>query len=231
MDYITPGIFQGSGAAKPVAITASAYPQFQATWVSALSGTAPLAVPANPAWPTPPAYITSAFMNTNVSDAIAFLIYPPVMEAYYNAGTATLASSSTLATVGTTIPLDTVQYDTYSAFSTSAHTWTAPVAGVYYVYGQVDFEGKTTSAIMAAGLTVTSANYNGGTQVTLWEGSRAAASAAVSNCATVRRRLRLNAGDTVLLAGMQDDTGASSVTLQGGASGWQSRLITVWRSA
>ena len=230
-DYITPGAYQDSGSAQSTAITTSVWPQFQVTWVAALAGTAGLAVPANPAWPVPPDYITSAFMNTNVTGAIAFLIYPPLMEACYAAGTATLASSDSLATVGTTLPLDTVVYDTYSAFDTTTYTWTAPAAGTYYTYGQMGFAGNTTSAVMAAGLTVTSANYNGGSPVTLWEGSKAAAPAAISDCATVRRRLRLNAGDTVALAGMQHDTGGNAVTLQGSGNAWVNRLITIWRSA
>jgi hypothetical protein len=167
-------------------------------------------------------------MNTNVTDAIAFLTFPPVMEATYTTGTATCPSVNSLPTVGTTVPLNDATADTWSAFSTPAHTWTAPVAGVYYCYGQAAFTGNSTSSDMAAGLTVTSANYNGGTQVTLWQGVTAM-NPGSSNVATVKRRLRLNAGDTVLLAAAQHDTAGDAATLQAGT--FASRLTIIWRSA
>jgi len=230
VDYALGGLYQSSGAAQDTwyDVAAGQYPQFGITWVSALAGTTGLAVPANPAWPVPPDYITSSFMNTNVTDAIAFLVYPPVMEATYTTGTATCASVTSLPTVGTTVPLNSATYDTWSAFSTSTHTWTAPVAGVYFCYGQSALTGVSTSESMAAGLTVTSSNYNGGTQTTLWQGVTDM-NPGSSSVATVARRLRLNAGDTVLLAAAQRDSGSNAATLQAGE--FASRLITLWRSA
>lgn len=230
VDVVYPGAYQSSGATQNtwIDVAAGQYPQFQMTWLAALSGTADLPVPANPAWPTPPSYITSAFMNTNVTGAIAFLIYPPLTEAVYDAGTATCPSVSSLPAVGTTVPLDTATYDTYSAFAAGTHAWTAPVAGVYQLYGQVALTGQGTSSSMAAGLTVTSANYNGGTQVTLWAGAQSMNTSG-PNMSVVRRRLRLNAGDKVLLACAQHDTGGNAAAMQTGQ--WASRMHSIWRAA
>jgi hypothetical protein len=229
-DVVYPGAWQSSGAAQNTWIDTAAgqYPQFQMTWLAALAGTAGLPVPANPAWPAPPDYITSAFMNTNVTDAIAFLTYPPITEATYTTGTATCPSVSTLPTVGTTVPLNSATWDTYSAFGTGTHTWTAPAAGVYALYGQAALTGQSTSSSMAAGLTVTSANYNSGTQVTLWTGAQSMNTSG-PNVSVIRRRLRLNAGDTVLLAAAQHDTGGNAATMQAGQ--WASRMHAIWRAA
>lgn len=182
--------------------------------------------------------VSAAFMNKNVRDAVNFLINPPVMEYQYNAGTATLASQSVVPSPpggpGTTIGLGTKVVDNYSAFNNTSNTWTAPAAGLYYCYGQVALQQGAggTAVSLAAGLTVTSANYNSGTAVTIWGGTQDAyAAASFVNCAIVRRRLRLNAGDTVQLAGFQNDSATAAATIQGTATNWTSRLITVWQAA
>lgn len=231
-DYICGSFNQSSGSARSLLNGSSQYPQLKCLWVAATSGTAGLIVPTNDAWPVPPSYITSAFMNKNVRDTIRFLIYPPIMEAQYNAGTATLASQTGVPSVGTTLPLATANVDNYGAFSTSTHIWTAPVAGVYYAYGQCALTMQTTGLAIGAGLTVTSANYNSGSQVTLWGGTQAPVGIANgTNCAIVRRRLRLNAGDTVALAGFNHDSGGTAATILGNSTDWTSRLIMVWRNS
>lgn len=233
-DYASLVVNQTSGAAQNTRSSAFHIPQLQLQWVCAASGIPNLAVPPLASWPAPPAYITSAFLNTNIRDTINFLVYPPVMEAYYAAGTQSLASGTGPPGTGTPVNLDTIAADTYSAFSTSTHTWTAPVAGVYWCYGQADIAMAATGVAAAAGLTVTSANYNGGATTTLWGGAQAA-SGITANCAIVRRRLRLNAGDTIKLAAFQHDSAAAAATLDyntgGGFSVSESRLITVWRGA
>ena len=178
--------------------------------------------------------VSSAFANTAIRDTIRRLKYPPTMEAYYTAGTQTLAQQNSLPAVGTTTQLDTVTVDNYSAFSTSTHTWTAPIGGVYWCYFASEQAMNGTSLSLAAGLTVTSANYNGGSQVTLWGGTQAAftGGSGSENCAIIRRRLRLNAGDTILGASFQNDSGAATTTLNydtgGGSSINASRLIIIW---
>ena len=195
--------------------------------MSALTGTEPLPVPSNPAWPTPPSYVTSAFANTNIRDAIRFLTYPPIMEYSTNAG-ASLASSASLPTTGTTVALPTQTVDNYGAFSTSTNTWTAPVAGRYFCYGCVAVVSGAHAVALAAGLTVTSANYNGGTTFTIWGGTGTANISAASG-QIVRKMLRLNAGDTIQLAAAQNDSTSASVTYATGVS--NPRLITAWQGA
>ena len=231
-DYAALVLNQTSGSSQNSHSGTNQVPQLQLWWVAASTGTAPLPVPANPAWPVPPAIVTSAFLNANVRDAVSFLIYPPFMEAYYAAGTQTLASQASPPATGTQVLLDTTRADSYGAFS--AHTWTAPVAGVYWCYFQTHQVMNATSLSLAAGLTVTSANYNGGTQVTLWGGTQAAyTSSDMGNCAIARRRLRLNAGDTIAGAAFQHDSGTATTTLgfTGGTAVSESRLITIWTGA
>ena len=227
-DYAYAAVIQSNGAssAQTISNSAGGYPNFSCRWVSALSGTHPLPVPASPAWPVPPSYITSAFGNTNIRDAIRFLIYPPIME-YTTAAGAALASSASLPATGTAVTLGAPAIvDNYGAYSGS--TWTAPVAGRYYCYGCVSVNSGANAVALAAGLTVTSANYNSGTTITLWGG---AGNPVVSNVSAqcVRKILRLNAGDTIQLAAAQNDSGAASVTYSAGVS--QPRMIIVWQGA
>jgi hypothetical protein len=184
---------------------------------------APVAVP-----------VSAAFLNKNVRDALNFLLYPPICEVYYQAGTATVPSTTALQNIGTAIPCDTKTVDNYSAYSTGTGIWTAPVAGTYYAYVQCHQSMNSTSQALAAGLIITSANYNGGAQFTWWGGTQQAlAGSAAGNCAITRRVLRLAAGDTVIPAAAQNDSGSATTTLDyvGGSSVSESRLIMVWRGA
>lgn len=124
-DYVQPVVFQTSGTLQLLHQTATSFPWFTVRWVAASSGTTGLSVPANPSWPVPPSYVTSSFMNTNVRDAIRFLIYPPIMEYVLTGTGTTLASQTSLPATGTTINLDTATVDNYSAYSNSTNTWTA----------------------------------------------------------------------------------------------------------
>lgn len=227
-NYVQGALYQSSGSQQTALITATRYPQMQVQWVSALIGTAGLPVPDNDTWAAPPQVVSSTFVNKNVRDTIFFLSYVPICEAYYAAGTQTLASQSSLPGGGSAVSLDTAYIDTYSAFNTTTHTWTAPVPGTYLCYGQAPVTGGAGAVSVDCGLLVVSANYNGGTQITVWGGAQTAStSSAQVNCANVRRLLRLNAGDTIRLAAFQN--GATTPTLP--SSGiWQSRLITIWRT-
>lgn len=228
-DFINAKVFQSSGSPQPLLNGTARFPGLSVRWVAASSGTAGLAVPANPAWPNTSTTLTATFMNTNIRNAVRFLIYRPIME-YSRASTSgTLASQASVPTVGTTVSLDTSTVDNYSAFSTGTNTWTAPVAGVYYCYGSVGVVSGAGANALAAGLTVTSANYNSGTQITLWGGGMDPNPTTVSNN-IVRLRLRLNAGDTVLLAGFYNDSGSASASYNG-TGDFPSRLIIVWEGA
>ena len=227
-NYVQGAVYQDSGSQQQALINPGRSSQFQVQWVAALTGTAGLPVPDNDTWAAPPQVVSSTFVNKNIRDTIGFLSYIPICEAYYAAGTQTLASQTSLPAAGSAVSLDTAYIDTYSAFSTSTHTWTAPVPGTYWCYGQAPVKGGSGAVSVACGLTVTSANYNGGTAFTLWSGAQTAStSSSEVNCANVRRLLRFNAGDTVKLAAFQD--GASSPVLPS-AGIWQSRLIIIWRT-
>lgn len=232
-DYVSSSVYQTNpgASAEPLLNAAGAVPYMTARWVCALSGTQPLAVPSNPAWPVPPSYITSSFLNTNISQAIEFLIYPPICEYQRNGSTGNLASSNSIPTAGTTIGLDTAVVDNYSAYNTTSNVWTAPVAGRYYCYGDLTISAPSDIVCLGAGLTVTSSNYNSGTTITLWGGTTGGIASDVC-AAIVRKRLRLNAGDTISLAGIQHSS-SSGAALFPGTSGnsYLPRLIIVWEGS
>jgi hypothetical protein len=228
-DYLQAGVVQDSGSSRSLSNTASRRPQVTARWVSALSGTEPLIVPENEVWAFPPAYVTSAFLNQSIRDTINFLIYPPVMEVPgTSGGSLNLASQTSVPATGTVIGCGVPSFDNYSAWSNSGNIWTAPVGGTYWCYGQVGLTVGAHSVSMAAGLTVTSANYNSGTTFTMWGGAVATVVSS-AQCMNVRRRLRLNAGDTVQLAGFQRDSTAAAASIN--TSGfWVPRLIIIWEA-
>jgi hypothetical protein len=227
-DYI-----QGTGLATISSVTllngVNRYPQIAITWVSSLTGTAGLPVPANATWPVPPAYITESTMQGSITDATGFLAYPPLYEAQYSGTSQTLASQGSTPATGTAISLNSETADTWSAGSGGVYT--APAAGLYYCYGQVAGNARSTSNVLNAGLTVDSVNYGGTT--TLWgTGQAVLGFLGDSCCSVVQRRVRLNAGDTITLAGFQNDTGSNAMTLLGAfTQAWQSRLIVLWQAA
>jgi hypothetical protein len=229
-DYLQLACFQSSGSSATIANSTGATvkaPFFSARWVAASGGTQPLAVPANAAAPVPPTALGNSWMNVNVRDTIRFLVYPPICEVFYAASATTLASATTVPATGTALSLGGTTVDNYSAYSGS--TWTAPVSGIYYAYGQVGITTNSTGVSLGAGLTVNSSNYNSGSTFTIWGGTMGVVASAVQ-VNNVRRRLRLNAGDTVKLAGFQRDSGGTAALLNF-ANDWVSRLIVVWEAA
>jgi hypothetical protein len=229
-DFMQAAVYQSSGSPAALTNSATKFPYMSARWVGALTGSEPLPVPANPSWPSPPTVLGHAFMNANVRDTINFLIYPPVFEAQQEASQ-NLASQSAVPGTGTTIAMgsNSTAVDTYGAWDTGNSTWTAPVSGLYYAYGQVALTTAAGAVSMAAGLTVNSSNYNSGSTYTIWGGTMATNASTVS-VNNVRRRLRLNAGDTIRLAGFQKDSSAASNALNTSGS-WLSRIIIVFEAA
>lgn len=233
-DFYAAATYQSSGSAQNTAVTSSKFPLLHAQWVAALSGTVSLPVPpVSTSWPTPPAYVTSAMLNTDMRDAIRFLTYPPIVEVT-SGGNQSIASQSAPPVVGTALTNLTVELiDNYNAFASSA--FVAPVAGLYYMYGQVAFSEAeiTTGQARGAGLTVTSSNYNGGTTITLWGSVEAPCTGSSMNfghTAVVRRHVRLNAGDTVQVAAYSAESGLASRTVGNNGADTQCRFISVWRA-
>lgn len=210
--YVTQSDF---GTSVALSSTLPAY--LECRWVASLNGTVYFPVPANPAWPSPPAYVTSAFLNANITQALQFLAYPPVFRAQLSATTYTIASSSY--PTGVSIFLDAVSVDNYNGWNSGTHTWTAPVGGLYTIYGQVAILMSSNGQI-ACGI-----NVNGNTT---WAGlsNILISSSSTPVSISARMQVRLSAGDTVQLMGYQD-SGATQALF---GFGWL-KLIIIWEAA
>jgi hypothetical protein len=213
-DYIQPVAWQDSAGSLNLSSGSFTLPTCSVRWACALTGTQPLPVPPLTAVPSP---ITSSWMNANVRDAIRFLAYPPCVKAYYVAGSASMPSN-TLATAAV-VPCNTVALDNYGGWNASTFTYTAPVAGIYIVYGQFNLTTSSTTTTYAAGLSVAGGTTQWGDIVTYAPGAGA------SGGATVSRRLRLTAGQTVQLLGSQGSGGSLAYAASAIS---QSRFIAVW---
>jgi hypothetical protein len=207
-DYIQPTARQDSGGSVSLQNLAYDMPAVSIRWVCSATGSAPIAVPPLTAVPTP---ITAAWLNANVRDTIKFLIFPPVCKAVATSGS--VANSSLASPQG--ISPASVTFDNWAGFS--AGKYTAPVAGRYLVAGQVNFASSSTTAMYACGVTA------GG--VTYWGGAVRFTGSSLAGGASVTKRVRLTAGQTVQLVAAQSTGG--SLSLNGTAAN-QTRLIVVW---
>jgi hypothetical protein len=167
--------------------------------------TAPVAVP-----------VSAAFLNQQVRDAIRFLSYPPIACVDNSGSAATLATQTFPAS--TPITFTRANVDNFGGWSTNKYT--IPVAGVYYVFGQVFVAAGSSSFTLAAALQVNSGTAQWGTTTT--NGSATAR----TMCATVRRHMRFAAGDVVQLVGNQNSGTSLSLSV---ATTSLSKLILVWR--
>ena len=228
-NYAAAELYQDSGSSVTLLATATRYTQLALTWLVSLTGNPALPVPDNDTWPTAPLLLGRTFVNKNIRDTISFLVYPAVFEASFS-GSATLAAQASLPSVGTLLALDaTPNADTHSGWNSGTSTYRFPRPGIYYLFGQCSLQSRTTSTAIAAGLTLTSVNYNGGAAFTIWGAPQAAiASGSNVNSAVVRRHVRVAAGDTVSLAGFQADSGANAAAVNNAT--WKNRLIVAWRA-
>lgn len=212
-DWVQFMLRQDSSGSVSLVYNSTNSPYASARWVCATSGTASLPVPPLTAVPSP---ITSAWLNANVRDTIAQLIYPPICRAFYTSTGSTLASGTFPA--GVSAPLNTVTVDNYSAFNTTSHTWTCPVSGRYIVAGQMNLNSSTGTTGYSCGVSV-----NGGT--VQWGDSVNKVSDTSGGGAGFYRRMRFTAGDTVQLMACQ---GSGSSIAWNGSGINPTRLITVW---
>lgn len=163
---------------------------------------APVAVPVSGAW-----------MNQQVRDISNFLLYPPMANLNTSGTSATLGS-------GTAAPVTftTAVVDSFSGWN-SATEYVFPVSGVYYCFGQVYL---TTHASYQLGAAL---SVSGGTPM---YGTVQRNQSSTSNymCATVRRHLRVTAGQNVQLYGYQNS--GSALALMGSGNAY-CKLIVVWR--
>jgi hypothetical protein len=194
-----------SVAGTTIGISAARYPH---------SSGAPVAVP-----------VSAAFLNQQCRDVINFLAYPPICR-LVTTSTQSIASTGFPPTPGgnpsnqiSTFGVATV--DNFGA-AASGKQYTIPVAGLYYIYGQVYYAGSSSPFAYSAGISV-----NGGT---IQWGDRPRASTtggAVSLCAVVRHHIRCSVGDVISLWAYQG-SGSAMNTVATGAD--VSRMIILWRS-
>jgi hypothetical protein len=223
-DWFQLQAFQDTGSPATLAINTAVgvFPWVAARWAGVQSGTAGLPVP-SPAAFSDTTEITGTFLNGNLRDTVNFLAYPPMARLSNGGASQSVPSGADTAVTWTSSTVTSAGSDNYSGWSsgTNPSRYTFPVAGRYYVSGQVAFPGST-SGQWACGLRV-----NG---TTTWWGTRTSApsTSTAGIIATAERYLRVNAGDYVEVTGNQS-TG-SSVALATAAPTY-SKLIVLWRGA
>jgi len=191
-------------------------PAAEAVTIAGISGgtvtTSPAAYPhggtATPGYVAVP--VSAAWMNQQVRDIINFLAYPPMVRLHGASQTLdvqTFPASTTISFTGSNL-------DNFSGWNGST-TYTFPVSGVYYVYGQVPFEAAVNN--YSAGISV-----SGGT--VMW-GDSIRAQTALLACATVRKHIRVTAGQTLTLHACVTN---NNVALQNTATTYAT-LIAIFR--
>lgn len=155
--------------------------------------------------------VSAAWMNQQCRDLINFLAYPPMLRA---TATTTQAVAVQVFPASTQITLGGVTVDNFSGFSAS--TYTFPVSGVYYVYGCVPF---------AAGVN----NYHLGISISggtvQWGDSIRNQTAGNAGAPSVRKHIRVTAGQTLTLQACIVNTAVSTVINANAFA----VLIAVWR--
>jgi hypothetical protein len=194
-----------SAVGQTIGISDCAYPH---------PASAPVAVP-----------VSAAFMNQQVRDKINFLAYRPIAR-LSSQGTGQELPSQTWP-AGTAITWsnpsasgyrDVDNFGGWTEFEGTQYAF--PVAGTYYLYGQVYLTDVSSPVDVSAGLAIT-----GGT--IMWgDKTESAGSTSDGVCATVRRTLRVGDGDYVEVYGSQQSGGDMSVL---GTAASHSRLLVVFR--
>lgn len=161
------------------------------------------------------------WLNSQVRDMVNFLCYPPMLRAQIGTGSPSLPSQTWPAS--TQIPIATVSggVDNFGGFSTSAHTYTFPVSGNYDCYGQVYLAGSANNMSLGAGLQVSGGSVMWG-DVFL----NTVSDSAQFQSASVRRLLRVTAGQTLQLVGSQNSGATLALQNSGGKF---STMIAVFR--
>ena len=206
LDFINGG--RNTDVAEPVTISSvtGATIGISAAGYPHASG-APVAVPPS-----------AAFMNQQCRDVIRFLTYPPMLRAIPS-GVQSIPSTGFPGT--TQITLGTATIDNFGGFSGS--TYTVPISGVYFVYGQVYYAGSTSGFAAGAGIQIGAGTTQWGTIFGFNGGG-----SAVTLAATVRRNLRLVAGQTIKLIAYQ--ASGASMNSEFSLPNQSSRLIVVFRA-
>jgi hypothetical protein len=206
-NLVPPGTTGSGVAPEPVTVTSvsGATIGISATVYGHASGD-PVAVP-----------VSAALLNQQCRDAINFMTYPPILRAV-----ATQAQSIPSSGFPGTTQITSLSATVDNFGGLSASTYTVPISGVYLVYGQVYYAGSSTGFVAGAGL-----KFAGGTTQwgTIWAFNGGTAQ---SLAATVRRQIRLVAGQTIQLIAYQ--ALGSAMNTEFSAPNQTCRLIVVFRA-
>jgi hypothetical protein len=156
--------------------------------------------------------VSAAFMNQQVRDVINFLAYPPMLRV------AKVTQSLTVQTfpASTTISgFTATTLDNFSGWNGSS-TYTFPVSGVYYVYGQIPFQAAVNN--YSAGISISGGTVQWGDSVRNQTGGNLAS-------AIVRKVVRVTAGQTLTL---QANITNNNVALEN-VSNCYATLVVVWK--
>jgi hypothetical protein len=177
--------------------------------------------------------VSAAWANQEIRDRIRMLAYPPMARMPNTALGSAQSVPSQAFPAGTAIEWAQGSFhtgagawlDNYGGWSSSNPTrYTFPVAGVWYLYGQVSLDGSSAAGAwsLAAGF-----RYNGGSLgATNWGDVIPAVPLAASITATVRRQNRVSAGDYVEVMASQGSGISLPANFAGAA---QCRLVAIWR--
>lgn len=192
-----------SVAGSTIGITATTYPH---------GGTA------SPGYVAVP--VSAAFLNQQARDMINFLCYPPIFSAFYDSGSTSIPNQTFPS--NTQVPLNSgTVVDNFSGWSAATGRYTFPVSGAYYVYGQVSM-AAAANYTAAAGIGISGGAINWGTTYRNTSGT------SLAMTATVRRVMRVTAGQYVSLFTSQNSGGGLALSTAGFKQA--SKLIVVFRS-
>ncbi|MEV0660122.1 hypothetical protein ACIBI3_02385 [Actinomadura luteofluorescens] len=220
--YVELMAYQNSGGTIATQASGTKLPQFAMRWACSNTGDL-VAAPSVPRTWTADDLLTADLagpgqvpLNTHIRDVVRWLRYPPVARVDSRSTTQTLNSGA-----WTSIQMTGGSIDNYDGHSTSVNNtrYTAPRAGLYFVYGLAAVnEAAGATGYRASRLAVNGTTFYAGTSC---EPASTSLGTAVPACA----HIRLNAGDYVEL---QMRPQGNNVTVKSG-TGDSSRLIVVWR--
>jgi hypothetical protein len=189
-------------------------PRFTQLWcsVDTANGATVSTVPTPQTAFTSSTPITSTLMNSTVKNTLNLLNYPPIFNVQQAQALTINASTQT------TVPFSGgVLIDNYAGFSTSTHTYTVQLAGVYFCHATVAIKqgtgGNVSCGFIVNGSTMWGPNYQG------------VSVSGQQPSVTITRVLDLNVGDTLKV--FVYSTNASQIV----TPTYNSHFIMVWLNA
>lgn len=149
-------------------------------------------------WSSPPV-MTSSVMNgsTGLAGPLNLLNMPPLLRVQ-STTTTSIAGSGTY----TTVNLGAATYDSYGKWNSGSNTYTAPLAGLYFIAGFVPFDNVNTTFVQAG------VNING----SVIGGPRSQSVASTPIGVSKAGIFDLHSGDTVQLQVQQSSGGGENTS-------------------